>query len=258
MEIVARRGPQSQGIETMVRKFLTTAAFSIALASPALAQSIGGNASLSVTTATANVVLPAASASYPALLISPAPGATGEVFYDLGVNNTVAATTASPALPPGGLCFASVGNNTYLAAITASGAATLRLTQLSQCPPSYANASAANASGGTVTANQGTSPWLIGTLFAPISGGQHPLSVTTGTTLTIPSGAVAARICAYTGAVNYGEDGSTPGTGAGQGVQLSAMSCTFEVGSLVLAGFEATAIGAGAVLDVTYYRYSNS
>jgi len=101
-----------------------------------LAQAIGGNNSLSVTTTTANVALPA-SAAYPAVLIVPAPGSTGEVFYNFGTTNAVTATVSSPSLPNGGICFASQGPKTYLAAITSSGAATLRITQLTQCPQGF-------------------------------------------------------------------------------------------------------------------------
>lgn len=98
----------------------------------ASAQIIGGNASLSVTTTTGSVALPASTATYSSLLISQPAGSTQEVFFALG-GSTVVATTGSPSLPPGGVCL-NVGPNTYLAAITAQAVATLRLTQLSVCP----------------------------------------------------------------------------------------------------------------------------
>jgi hypothetical protein len=102
-------------------------------ATGAQAQTMGGNASLAVTTTTASVALPASVATYPCLLIMPALGATAEVFYALG-GPSVAANTSSAAVPSNGICL-NAGPSTFLAAITASGAATLRLTQLTVCPP---------------------------------------------------------------------------------------------------------------------------
>ena len=104
------------------------------------AQRVGGNASIAVTGTSANVQLPASTTTFPALLLAPAVGVTQEIFYALGAANTVTAvapslpsTQGSPALPAGGICLAA-GPNTYVAAITATSTATLRITQLSQCP----------------------------------------------------------------------------------------------------------------------------
>jgi hypothetical protein len=104
----------------------------------ACAQSIGGNASISATGTSASVQLPASTPSYPAVIIAPATGVTTEIFYALG-NSSVAAiatpgTTQSPSLPPNGICL-NVGPNTYVAAITGGTAASVRITQLSTCPP---------------------------------------------------------------------------------------------------------------------------
>lgn len=118
----------------------------------ALAQSVGGNASLSVTTGTARVPFPANAISYPFALLAPAQGSAQEMFYKLG-DVTVTAATTGAALPPAGLCIA-IGPNTNVAAITASGSATLRVTQLSQCPPTGFGG---GNSGGSVMATQSTS-----------------------------------------------------------------------------------------------------
>lgn len=99
---------------------------------PAFAQSIGGNASISVTGSSSNVALPASVQAYPSVLLAPAIGATQEIFYLLG-GSSVAATTTSPALPAAGICI-NVGPNGYVAAITSTSTATLRITQLSTCP----------------------------------------------------------------------------------------------------------------------------
>ncbi len=130
------------------------AVLSLLLVSTALAQSIGGNASLSVTSTSANVALPVATSQYPALMIVPSPTTTAEVFYALGGSSVTAATT-SPSLPAGGICLANAGaSNTYLAAVTAASTATLRITQLSQCPQQMDSAAA--AAGAAVTVTQGS------------------------------------------------------------------------------------------------------
>lgn len=101
---------------------------------PALAQAIGGNASISVTGTSGRVALPSANkAQYPFVFLVPGVGAgTQEIFYKFG-DVTVVATTGSPALPANGICV-NVGPGTYIAAITATSTATLRITQLSTCP----------------------------------------------------------------------------------------------------------------------------
>jgi hypothetical protein len=100
----------------------------------ASAQSIGGNASISATSTSSRVALPANTQPYPFVVIAPASaGVTAEVFYALG-GASVVATLTSPALPAGGICL-NVGPNTNIAAIT-SGTASVRITQLSVCPPS--------------------------------------------------------------------------------------------------------------------------
>lgn len=127
-------------------------AFGLLAAMPcALAQSVGGNASLSVSAGTARVAFPASPAAYPFALLAPAQGSAQEMFYKLG-DVTVTAATTGAALPPAGLCIA-IGPNTNVAAITASGSATLRVTQLSQCPPTGFGG---GNSGGSFTATQPT------------------------------------------------------------------------------------------------------
>lgn len=108
-------------------------AFCVLVAAPiALAQSVGGNASLSATTSSTRVAIPASKATYPFLLLAPAAGSSQEIFYAAG-DVTVVATTAGAALPAGGVCLAA-GPSTYVAAIVATGTATMRITQVSQCP----------------------------------------------------------------------------------------------------------------------------
>lgn len=101
---------------------------------PAAAQSIGGNASIAVTGSTARVQLPATLSSYPFALLEYGVGAASqEIFYKLG-GSTVNAATTDNALPANGICV-NVGPNGYVAAITATSTGTLRITQMSVCPP---------------------------------------------------------------------------------------------------------------------------
>lgn len=111
----------------------------------ALAQSVAGNASLSVGSSSSNIQLPQSTnpnGGYPALLLEYGVGASSqEIFYQLGTSNSVAAvlpslptTQGSPALPANGICV-NPGPNNWLAAISVSGSPILRATQLSACPP---------------------------------------------------------------------------------------------------------------------------
>lgn len=116
----------------------------LVLCGSARAQSVGGNVSIAATSSSANIQLPKAvnpnsQGSFPALLLVPAQGAASEIFYKLGTSNSVVAvapslpiTQGSPAVPPNGVCVMA-GPNTWIAAVS-SGTATLRVTQMSQCP----------------------------------------------------------------------------------------------------------------------------
>ena len=226
-----------------MRRVLFALAALFCLHVAAFAQSIGGNASLSVTTTTSNVALPVSGASYPALMIVPAIGTSTEVFYTVGNANTLAALTTSPSLPSGGICFPSVGPNTYVAAITATGSATLRLTQMTQCPQNF-NA-VGQSSGGVVS----VSPYS----YTPLSPGQHNLAITASTALTVPPTATYATICGSSVLIRYTTDGTTTPT-ASAGQPLQAGSCVALSGATVLANFRAIQSAANGTLDVEYFK----
>lgn len=114
------------------RKYISAALFALAAIPGVYAQAIGGNASLSVSSSSARVALPADTRRYSAVLIAPAFGASAEIFYNLGDATVAAVSGTSPALPTGGICV-NVGPNVDIAAISAS-AQTLRITQLNTCP----------------------------------------------------------------------------------------------------------------------------
>ena len=114
---------------------ILSALFLISTITAASAQSIGGNASISATSTSSRVALPASALSFPFVVIAPASvGVTTEIFYALGGASVVAVANTSPALPAAGICL-NVGPNTNIAAIAAT-AASVRITQLSVCPPS--------------------------------------------------------------------------------------------------------------------------
>jgi hypothetical protein len=117
-----------------VRLPLYCATSALLVVTAALAQAIGGNASIAVSAVSSNVQMPASLTTYPVVLLTQAPGSTQEVFFALGTTNAVAATTSSPALPQTvGTCV-NVGPNGWIAAVTASATATLRITQMTTCP----------------------------------------------------------------------------------------------------------------------------
>ena len=117
----------------MIKRILLAAELFCLATFPALAQTVGGNASLTAGTTTSSVALPASVKAYPALLIQPATGATVEAFYALGTGSATA-TLTSAAVPSIGICI-NVGPNNYFAGITAATTSIIRLTQLTVCPP---------------------------------------------------------------------------------------------------------------------------
>jgi len=126
-----------------VKHFLAAAALAAVLAcSPAEAQTVGGSVSINATTSSANAALPVSTQAYPAVLLEYGVGAaSNEIWYALGVGNTTAASTTQPggpnagALPSVGLCLSVGGGVNFVAAITGTATATLRVTQLTTCPP---------------------------------------------------------------------------------------------------------------------------
>ena len=120
-----------------LRTLALAAAVALASATAALAQYggpptplpvgiFGATASLSVTSSTGNVAIPAGSASENSVLIQN--DGTAEVFVKLGSSAVTAATTDFP-LQAGASVSTYVGASTNVAAITSTGASTLRVTR---------------------------------------------------------------------------------------------------------------------------------
>jgi hypothetical protein len=87
--------------------------------------------------------------------------------------------------------------------------------------------------------------------YTPLGPGQHNISPTTTTALTVPIGARYATVCASTAAVKYTTDGTTAPT-ATLGQPLAAGACVSLSGAAVLANFRAmSAIGT---IDVEYFQ----
>lgn len=91
---------------------------------------------------------------------------------------------------------------------------------------------------------------------APIYGyisagaGQMALSVTTNTTLTVPTGATLAEICVETAGVRYRDDGTA--ATALLGLPVSSGTCFAFSGPLSVLSF--TAQTGSPTIDVLYYK----
>jgi len=77
---------------------------------------------------------------------------------------------------------------------------------------------------------------------------QYGVSIAAATALTVPAGAVQAEICVETAAARYTDDGTTPT--ATVGIPLPSGTCFQYTGPLT--AFKI--IGAGATMDVSYYK----
>ena len=86
--------------------------------------------------------------------------------------------------------------------------------------------------------------------YRPVAGAQHGLAVSSATSLSIPTAASYATICARAAAVNYTTDGVTAPT-ASVGTPIAAGNCVGLPGTL-LPTF--SALGSGATLDVEYFK----
>lgn len=94
------------------------------------------------------------------------------------------------------------------------------------------------------------SPAAAQQAFSP-AGSQHGLSVATLQSLTVPSGANYAAVCASGALVYWSTNPAfTPTTSSGQPLQSG--SCMSLRGGQALASFRA--IGTGATIDVEYFR----
>lgn len=87
--------------------------------------------------------------------------------------------------------------------------------------------------------------------FTPLSPGQHNLTISSATALTVPNGARYATVCARTAAANYTTDGTTAPTSS-VGMALAAGSCVALSGPAVLAAFRA--ISATGTLDAEFFQ----
>ncbi len=87
--------------------------------------------------------------------------------------------------------------------------------------------------------------------YTPLSPGQHTLSITSATALTVPAGARFANVCATTAAVRYTTDGTTTPTST-VGQPLAAAACVSLSGAQMIANFRA--LSATGTLDVEYFQ----
>ncbi len=120
-------------------------------ASPAAAQtSLCGNATLSVTTTTANVALPSTFAACPFVVLKN--DGPNEIFYKPGNTNAVTAVVTNYPLASGDIVLLQGGPATYVAAITSTSTSTLRVVQYATMPQ-FASGGAAAAGGSSTISN---------------------------------------------------------------------------------------------------------
>lgn len=92
-------------------------------------------------------------------------------------------------------------------------------------------------------------------IYVSAGASQWALAVTTNTTLTVPTGATIAEICAETAGVRYTDDGTNATTANGIPVVPSSAtlpSCFAYTGPLSALKF--TAISGSPTLSVSYYK----
>ncbi len=86
--------------------------------------------------------------------------------------------------------------------------------------------------------------------YTPLPPGQHGLSLSSATKLTVPAGASYAVVQANGGAVKYTTDGATTPT-TSLGMTFASGATIYLSGPLMLANFQA--IASAATLDVEYF-----
>ena len=87
----------------------------------------------------------------------------------------------------------------------------------------------------------GQSVTVIPYPYTAMGGAQYNQAATTSTALTVPTGAVYARICAITGQMNFVDStNGTPTTGVAPtvGTPLAAGACIWESGASVISVFK--------------------
>jgi hypothetical protein len=88
---------------------------------------------------------------------------------------------------------------------------------------------------------------------APLAGkSQYALAVSSATSLTVPSGATYAVVCAEGANVRYTVDGTTPT--ASTGMPLLQNSCISLQNAATLNKFQAIQQSSTATIDVSYYQ----
>lgn len=94
--------------------------------------------------------------------------------------------------------------------------------------------------------------------YTAVAGGQYNQAATTASTLTVPTGALYARICAVGGQMNFVDStNGTPTTGASPtvGTPLSSGSCILEQGATVLAAFQLiNAVASTGTWTAVYFK----
>ncbi len=157
----------------------------------------------------------------------------GAIPVTVALGDATVTVTAGHAdvIPPGGWLSFNVGSNTYFAVIGNGG---------------YSTVVASGGDGAPSGGGGRQAPYSS----IPVTGAQHGLSIASATHLTVPAGVAAATICARGADANYTTDGVTTPTSS-VGTPMFQGACVYLPGSLLPTFI---AIGAGATLDVEYFK----
>jgi len=238
-----------------MKRLLAALALGLAMLVPAYAQTtptpapysvLGGQTTLSVSNSSSSVALPATIIPYGAVTVFNT--GTADAYMALG-DSTVVATTSSTLIKAGMALTVWANTATYIAGITASSTATFVVYQATG--PVNLVGAAAETIPGTVTANQGTTPWIVGTSDPCTSAAKSSaaISVTSATTtsLVAVSGSTTVYVCGF--AMSIAPSATSAdlasfeyGTGAAC-TSPTALTGTFGNGDLT---------SAAAVVPVTY------
>lgn len=94
--------------------------------------------------------------------------------------------------------------------------------------------------------------------YTAMGGAQYNQAATTSTALTVPTGAVYARICAITGQMNFVDSTNgtpTTGTAPAVGSPLAAGACIFESGPTLLSNFKIiNAVASTGTWTAAYFQ----
>lgn len=143
---------------------------------------VGSPGTLSGTTTSSNIALPANGA-----VVEVANGGSVGVYINLGIGSSLTASTANLYIPAGQTVFLYVGQNTYIAGITPTSTATVTVTVGNLAPPG----SGGGSSNVVTTAGSVTNATIVGPLGTQAIAAAVAVNPATGSAFTVVQPAAA-------------------------------------------------------------------